>query len=342
MKIGFIVPHLKIAGGTRIILNYASLLSERGHDVRVYVVSKNPHRRFIANLIRLKPKWIKNFSARVIRVSEFTPDNIRHADVLIATTSVTANILAKFPTEAGRQFYLLQHDEGLYHGDRAEVDDAYRHLNQKKIVVATWLQELLKEKYGQHASLLINPIDHEQFRQFKRTINDGTVRILVLHHTYDWKGTKEGARMVHELKKKYPQIRLIMYGVRQGDADEFLPDEYHFNVSQDKLAELYSNIDIFLCPSWDEGFGLPSVEAMACGAAVATYDNGGSRDFAFHEKTALVAPRKNEKALQEELERLVVEQELRKKIAQEGKKYVENMPGWTERTLELEQILQGM
>ncbi len=338
MKISFIGPHLKVAGGPRIILEYASRLSLRGHDVTVYVRSNNPFRRTVANFFHLGyPKWIRNFRARVVRVSAYTTTTISDGDVVIATTHDTAIAIADFPKAQGRQFYLLQHDEGLYHGDRETVDRAYS-LPQQKIVVATWLQELLREKYHQDAALLINPIDKSLFFQIKRTINDGTIRVLLLDHTYVWKGTKEGVEIVLELKKKYPHIRLVGYGVRK-QISEFAFDEYHYNLPQEKLLWLYSNVDIFLCPSWDEGFGLPSVEAMACGVALATYDNGGSRDFAHHGVTAMVAPNRDKIALRERLEALVSDDTLRERIAGEGQKFVSTMPSWNERVMELEKIL---
>jgi len=39
-------------------------------------------------------------------------------------------------------------------------------------------------------------------------------------------------------------------------------------VSADALVGLYNLADVFLFPSWDEGFGYPPIEAMACGAPV--------------------------------------------------------------------------
>ena len=339
MKISFLAPHLKVSGGVRIILEYASRLAYAGHDVTVCVRSANPIRRTVANLFGLGyPKWVANFGARVLRVADFTAEHIPASDVLVATTYQTALAIAEYPKEKGRQCYLLQHDEGLYHGDRALSDRAYR-LPQEKIVVATWLKELLKDKYGQEAALLLNPIDRKLFRPVPRDLRDG-VRILILDHTYDWKGTKEGVAIVAELKKKYPEIRLVGFGARKPQS-EHRYDEYHYNLPQEKLAWLYSNCDIFLCPSWDEGFGLPSIEAMACKVAVATYDNGGSRDFAFHEKTALVAPRRDTKRLAVELERLVRDPALRERIAEGGYKHVLTMPTWEEQTKQLEKILVG-
>jgi glycosyltransferase involved in cell wall biosynthesis len=39
-------------------------------------------------------------------------------------------------------------------------------------------------------------------------------------------------------------------------------------VSDQELCDLYSGASVFVMPSFDEGFGLPAVEAMACGAPV--------------------------------------------------------------------------
>jgi glycosyltransferase involved in cell wall biosynthesis len=40
----------------------------------------------------------------------------------------------------------------------------------------------------------------------------------------------------------------------------------------DKLALLYSAADVFVSTSWGEGFGLPALEAMACGTPVIAQD----------------------------------------------------------------------
>lgn len=46
------------------------------------------------------------------------------------------------------------------------------------------------------------------------------------------------------------------------------PVSYRFGISQDDLAGIYSAMDVFLGTSYGEGFGVPTIEAQACGVPV--------------------------------------------------------------------------
>src|SRR5204863_3886714 len=105
-------------------------------------------------------------------------------------------------------------------------------------------------------------------------------------------------------------------------------DEFHENPAQDRLAALYSSADIYLCPSWDEGLGMPPMEAMACGAALVTYDNGGCRDYARDGETALVARRRDVGDLAARLQRLAADEALRARLAAAGAAVVTGAVGW--------------
>jgi len=51
---------------------------------------------------------------------------------------------------------------------------------------------------------------------------------------------------------------------------------------------IYNRSTMYLQPSVTEGFGLCALEAMACGCALVTTDNGGSAEYSRDRETALV------------------------------------------------------
>ena len=77
-----------------------------------------------------------------------------------------------------------------------------------------------------------------------------------------------------------------------------------------------------MLPSHFEGWGLTGIEAMACGAALVVTDNGGSRDYASDQKTALVVPPKNPAELAAAVMYLFENPSVRKAIALAGHEHV--------------------
>jgi glycosyltransferase involved in cell wall biosynthesis len=142
---------------------------------------------------------------------------------------------------------------------------------------------------------------------------------------------------VRRAREAVPPLVLVGFGVKRprGGAPY---DEFHENPPQDRLAALYSGCDVYLCPSWDEGLGMPAMEAMACGAALVTYDNGGCRDYARDGETALVARRRDVADLAARLTRLAAAAGLRGKIADAGRRFVTTAFDWDRAVARLEAL----
>jgi len=102
-----------------------------------------------------------------------------------------------------------------------------------------------------------------------------------------------------DAKRKY---KLVLVSKPSPTSLKFWQDHKHFlknnmppldiewlqNVDDDMLRKLYSTVDLFVFPSLYEGFGLPPVEAMACGTNVVALDTPIHReilkDMAFFSK----------------------------------------------------------
>ena len=339
MKITLLAPHIRIAGGVRAILTYADRLAGRGHDVTVVVPAKRPWRACWRNIRRRGPDWIPGFRARVRWVAGWDPARLPVADALIATAWQSANAAARAPTSAGAKFYFVQHYESLYHGDPARVDATYA-LPLKKIVISTWLKDIMRERFASAAEVLVTPVDRDLFHPVEGARSDDALRVLMLHHDYAWKGVREGLEAIAAVKVRHPEVLLVGFGLKR--PREALPyDEFHENLPQERLAWLYSRCPVYLCPSWDEGLGMPPMEAMACGATLVTFDNGGCRDYALDGETALVAPRRDVAALSQALERMVAGRAQRERLARQGQAFVTSRFDWGRATEKLEGILAG-
>jgi glycosyltransferase involved in cell wall biosynthesis len=162
----------------------------------------------------------------------------------------------------------------------------------------------------------------------------------MLHHDYAWKGVADGLEAVARARARGAVLHLVGFGVK-APRPPVPYDEFHANPAQSELAALYSSADIYLCPSWDEGLGMPSMEAMACGAALVTYDNGGCRDYADDGVTALVARRRDVDDLAATLRRLVLEPALRARVAAAGQGLVTTAFDWDRAVTRMEALLEG-
>ncbi len=90
-------------------------------------------------------------------------------------------------------------------------------------------------------------------------------------------------------------------------------------VPLEELPAIYNLADCFAFPSLAEGFGIPPLEAMACGTPVVT-----SEDPALLETTgdsALHAPADNKKNFRESLERVIFDRSVRRHLREAGLKH---------------------
>lgn len=93
-------------------------------------------------------------------------------------------------------------------------------------------------------------------------------------------------------------------------------------VSRDQLRELYRHALVFAYPSHHEGFGIPPLEAMACGAPVIATRTGAIPEYA--EGAALLIETGDRAALRDALARAVRDASLRAELRARGPERARN------------------
>jgi glycosyltransferase involved in cell wall biosynthesis len=87
-------------------------------------------------------------------------------------------------------------------------------------------------------------------------------------------------------------------------------------VDREALRDLYRRAMFFVYPSRYEGFGIPPLEAMACGAPVIATRTGAIPDYAGDD--ALLVPPGDRDALRDAMLRLLRDRELRRALRARG------------------------
>lgn len=88
-------------------------------------------------------------------------------------------------------------------------------------------------------------------------------------------------------------------------------------IQDEDLPAIYSGAEIFILPSFYEGFGLPPVEAMACGTAVISSSTASLPEIL--EKSALYFNPYKEKDIRQRISEVLNDNKLRQMLAESGK-----------------------
>ncbi len=355
MKITFILPSFprKPVGGCRIVYEYANRLVERGHQINIIYPKKIRNSPPLPNLYRKirkeigylyrtlfkpQPDWqFVDSRIRQFFIPEPTPDYIPDADVVFSTFWTIAEYMKEYPKTKGKKSYFFQHYE-IWGGPKEKVEATWKS-DFYKVVVSKWLYNVGLYLNAKDMVCIPNGIDHERFKVLN-PIEKRLPCVSIMYSGIPWKGTKEGIAALNLVKKKFPHLRTILFGIEKRNPDIPSWIEYRRDSSQDNLVkEIYNQSSIFLCSSHTEGFGLPPAEAMASGCAIVTTDCGGIRDFAENEVTALISPPKDPPSLAKNIIRLLEDDDLRIKIAKAGKKRIQQF-NWETSTDLLEKFLE--
>lgn len=131
-----------------------------------------------------------------------------------------------------------------------------------------------------------------------------------------------------KLKTRVPRVKLLKVGMPNfiGVREKLLKQIEALNLKNDiiftgyvseiDLAKIYNAVDLFVFPSLYEGFGMPPLEAMACGTPVITSDTSSLPEVVGD--AAVIADPYDTEGLAEKMYTLLTDQTLCKSIIKKG------------------------
>ncbi len=300
-------------GGVKVVLLHADNLSRLGYEVTV--VSTAP-----------SPDWYP-LKAPFLQVEDLACRSLPHVDVVVATYWET--IAPAMQNDCTEVVHFCQGFEWLFSSNlsrRPEILEAYR-LPLPAFVVSPHLGQRLDQDFGRPSKLVLQPLEtfwrpSVRQRLFNRPAGL-PFRILVPGPWEgDWKGVKTALRAIKAIRAvpEGPEVRLIRFSqFPLGTEEQSLlePDEYFDHLKPTEVAALVRGCDVMLAPSWEqEGFGLPVLEAFACGTPVVASDISSFRAFA--SEAAVLVPPKNPAAFAQAGLRLLKDRDQWRRMRKSG------------------------
>jgi len=205
---------------------------------------------------------------------------------------------------------------------------------------------------GANKSIVIhNGIDTNIFRKKnsnlreKLSLGDSIVITFVGRLIYA-KGVHDLISVFADIEREFSNLKLLIvgYGPYRQEleklAEEVCKEEILFlgQKNREEIIEILSITDIFVNPSYSEGFGLTVVEAGAIGIPIVATDVGGVKDIIEDYKTGLLVSTGDTQLLKKKISELVLDKELRRNLAEHTHKVFKEKFDWDKITREYENV----
>jgi glycosyltransferase involved in cell wall biosynthesis len=321
---------------------YANRLAARGHTVTVIAPVRSRRTRFgirrrgVERTLR-QHAWF-DFDHRV-RLAITDGRSLPDADVVVVTgwqTAALAGALARRPRRIAQIAYDYEVWMTADAPTRALMAAAFA---VPDVVIATSgaVASMLRAMGHEPAASITCAIDHDRFR-ITRAPPDRRPDVGFLGRPGPAKRGEDAVDALARVRRTH-DVRVV--AVRYPELT--LPGWVHgVDAPTDTgMRDFYNGLMVYLLPSAFEGWGLTAVEAMACGAAVVTTDNGGVDDFAVDGANALVVPPADPQALAAACTRLLDDAALRARLVDGGLRTARAMR-WDPSVDALEEILLGL
>lgn len=323
LKIAYVVAAGGMCGGVRIIMEHASRLAARGHDVEILCGGGD-----LACYGKRVP--VKTFNTE----AELRRALAAYRGIKVATWNETAPWVAESLQPGDRGYYLIQDIEDSYCTSAYAADKVLRtyKLGLRPITEGLWVREQLKSRLGLDSAYVGIGIDFDVF--WPRNVARNAHNILFQARTWSGgtgeagaqiKGWDTARHMLLECHRLNPDTTATTFSLEERPAfPSTIPHAHYRFPSDSNLAELYSQAGVFVLTSTHEGFGLPAAEAMACGCPVVATCAHGNEEFCIDGVTALTCAPGDVKRLAENCVRLQQDQALAQELSSNAKRFIDN------------------
>lgn len=313
MKIVFLCPHTRISGGVKVIFRLAAGLRTLNHEITI-----------IANKVKDPIMgWHTSELAFKIMDGRTVGDQAYNDADCVITFGDGPNLTNITPPKIlFMQGLVLPDKDNENITDHTQQKSNLKYPYDMVIVTSQWLHDLM-QSYGHKNIRIVPPGIDEIFTPIARSGNRIPV-IGGLFHTSPDKQFNLFVTVLEELRRetKIKIHPLILTGTNLTKVKLF--DKLCMGYSiikhppQSLLPTVYSSCDVWFSTSKTEGFGLTTLEAMACGVPTMWFKNLGLQEIMQHRNNCVII--KSKKEAKVELMALLSDRDLRRMLRKNGRK----------------------
>ena len=324
MRVTFALPFVNLTGGIRVHLDYANELTAAGHDVTVAYPSW-PYRfqytwreqvaEFRRNLrVKTSIGWY-SLHSRLISVPLLRTRWLPRSDVVVAVGWPTVHDVSRLHRSRGRKVHIVMHHESGT-GPEEEIRRIYQMPFYRIAYAHSVAAQIQNEFHCQVQDVVPNGVTLHIF--YPEPIPRRDRAVLMLYHPDPRKGAGDGLDALNQLLFRIPNVDVHLCGPVRPSRPLPPGMRFSFYPSDAELRRLYSTSTALLYPSRVEGFGLPPLEAMACGCPVVTTEVGAIPEFAQDGINAFVVKPADTQGMADRLSLLLRDTALRERMAAQG------------------------
>jgi glycosyltransferase involved in cell wall biosynthesis len=318
-RVTFILPHQRTTtGGVYVIEQFARHLAPR---LAASIVVRQESVRLVPG-VEIRP---------AVRLD---PDALPDAELLVYPADMRdAASLLDLPARVGRPVLFFQG----YGTPGSPVVAANLGSAQASVAIAHWLvEDALRQ--GTPCAYVPQGLDRSLFTPGPVS-SARSPRVSVMTHSLDWKGLADALEVLSIVRAARGDVEVVLFGTEPVTG----VGSFTERPTRRQVASLLQSSAVHIVASWEEGFGLTGAEAIACGAALATTDTKGSRDYAVDGHTALVSPPRDPEALARNVLALLDDVDLRTRLIGAGQRHLlDVMPPWPEAARRMAGALLGL
>lgn len=240
--------------------------------------------------------------------------NVKYADILASTSYCMAKQLKKVMGDENLEVFVTPFgvDTKLFDSDK------FSKKNSNDIILG--IIKSLQPKYG--IDVFIESVGVLLKRLYERQLKDIAQRIKVEIYG-DGEQKEELINRVNELS----MTKIVSFIDR---------------IPNSQVPERISRFSVFCATSVlnSESFGVSVVEAMAMKVPVVVSDVDGYKEVVEDKKTGIIVKRGNIEELAEALETMVLDEELRKELGENGRRRVEKLYNWDDNVTIMEKLYE--